>query len=182
MADEVADNPERVRLTDKALTLAEDSLYAGIAAILIVAAGGLLFVAGRDLLTSVGDKDTEGVLHVLDTLLLVFIFVELLYAVRLTLKERQVLVEPFLLVGVLAAIKEIVVLSVEAAAQVSKDPDAFERSVIEIGVLAGLVVALAVSAVLLRRKEREPQEADGGRRGTVAVAAGQHVPVVTPGR
>ncbi len=164
MADEVEDNPERVRLTDKALTLAEDLLYAGIAGILIVAAGGLLFVAGRDLLTSVGDKDTEGVLHVLDTLLLVFIFVELLYAVRLTLKERQVLVEPFLLVGVLAAIKEIVVLSVEAAAQVSKDPDAFERSVIEIGVLAGLVVALALSAVLLRRKEREPQEADNSNR------------------
>jgi uncharacterized membrane protein (DUF373 family) len=96
--------------------------------------------------------------HVLDTLLLVFIFVELLYAVRLTLRERQVLVEPFLLVGVLASIKEIVVLSVEAAEQVTEDPDAFERSLLEIGVLAVLVLGLAVSAMLLRRKEREPEE------------------------
>jgi uncharacterized membrane protein (DUF373 family) len=119
---------------------------------------GLLYVAGRDLVRYWGDERTEGLVHVLDTLLLVFIFVELLYAVRLTLRERQVLVEPFLLVGVLAAIKEIVVLSVEAADQVTDNADAFERSLMEIGVLGVLVVGLAVSAVLLRRKEREPEE------------------------
>jgi MYXO-CTERM domain-containing protein len=71
-----------------------------------------------------------------------------------------VLVEPFLLVGILAAIKEIVVLSVEAAAQVTEEPDAFTRSVTEIGVLGLLVLALAAAAVLLRRKEREPKEQD----------------------
>jgi uncharacterized membrane protein (DUF373 family) len=97
-------------------------------------------------------------LHVLDTLLLVFIFVELLYAVRETLRERQVIVEPFLLVGILAAIKEIVVLSVEAAEQVKENEGAFNRSITEIGVLGLLIVALAASAVLLRRKEREPSE------------------------
>ena len=34
-------------------------------------------------------------IEVLDALLLVFIFVELLYAVRITLKERQIVAEPF---------------------------------------------------------------------------------------
>lgn len=153
------DDPRRIRLLNRVLGIVEDAVYAGVALILAVAASSLLFVAGRDLLDGAGDKDTSGVLHVLDTLLLVFIFVELLYAVRETLRERQVLVEPFLLVGILASIKEIVVLSVEAAKQVTEDPDAFDRSVIELGVLGGLVVALSLSAVLLRRKEREPAEA-----------------------
>lgn len=49
-------------------------------------------------------------------------------------------------------------LSVEAAQQVTNDPSAFDRSVLEIGVLTGLILALSVSAILLRRKEREPDE------------------------
>jgi uncharacterized membrane protein (DUF373 family) len=152
------EQPQRIRYVNRALTYVEDIVYAAVALVLAVSAGGLLWVAGRDTLSSLGDADTEGALHVLDTLLLVFIFVELLYAVRETLRERQVLVEPFLLVGMLAAIKEIVVLSVEAAEQVTEQPDAFGRSVLEIAVLAVLVLALALSAVLLRRKEREPKE------------------------
>jgi uncharacterized membrane protein (DUF373 family) len=158
VADQDEEQPLRIRHVNRALTYVEDVVYAVIALVLSVAAGGLLYVAGRDLVRTLGDEETSGVLHVLDTLLLVFIFVELLYAVRETLRERQVLVEPFLLVGVLAAIKEIVVLSVEAAEQVTEEPDAFTRSILEIGVLAVLIVALAVSAVLLRRKEREPKE------------------------
>lgn len=152
--------PDRVRLFNRAMTLLEDVVYAGIALVLAVGAMGLLVVAARDLLRSWGEQDTAGLVHVLDTLLLVFIFVELLYAVRLTVRERQVLVEPFLLVAVLAAIKEIVVLSVEAADQVTDDPEAFTRSLSEISVLGVLVVLLAVSAYLLRRKEREPAERD----------------------
>jgi uncharacterized membrane protein (DUF373 family) len=155
-AREELEEPTRIVVFNRAMTLVEDVVYAGIALVLSVGAASLLWVAARDLVTSWAE--TDGLVHVLDTLLLVFIFVELLYAVRLTLRERQVLVEPFLLVGVLAAIKEIVVLSVEAAEQVHEDAEAFERSILEIGVLTGLVVVLAVSAYLLRRKEREPEE------------------------
>ena len=150
------EDPQRVVVLNRAMAVVEDVVYAGIALVLSVGAGALLWVAARDLVR--GWADTDGMVHVLDTLLLVFIFVELLYAVRLTLRERQVLVEPFLLVGVLASIKEIVVLSVEAAEQVTEDADAFERSLVEISVLTVLVLALALSAFLLRRKEREPEE------------------------
>lgn len=160
MADPDDDQPRRIEALNWALTAVEDVVYAGIALVLSIAAAGLLYVAGHDLVSTLGDEDSAGVLQVLDTLLLVFIFVELLYAVRLTLKERQVLVEPFLLVGILAAIKEIVVLSVEAAEQVTEEPAAFDRSITEIAVLGLLVLALAASTVLLRRKEREPKEQD----------------------
>jgi len=45
----------------------------------------------------------------------VFIIVELLSAVRVTVLKRELVAEPFLLVGIIASIKEIVVLSVKAA-------------------------------------------------------------------
>ncbi len=94
----------------------------------------------------------------LDALLLVFIFVELLYAVRITLKERQIVAEPFLIAGILVCIKEIIVLSVKAPEDyIDKGPE-FARAMVEIGVLGGLVLVLAAAAVLLRRKEREPEE------------------------
>ena len=93
----------------------------------------------------------------LDTLLLVFILVELLYAVRVTLEERQIVAEPFLIAGILVSIKEIIVLSVKSPGDyLSKGPDA--RAMVEIGRLAGAVVALAGWAVVLRRKQREPEE------------------------
>jgi uncharacterized membrane protein (DUF373 family) len=104
------------------------------------------------------DGDKSSLVEVLDTLLLVFIFVELLYAVRTTLKERQIIAEPFLIAGILASIKEIIVLSVTAAEDYIDEGPQFARAMVEIGVLAGVVVALAVTAVLLRVKEQQPEE------------------------
>jgi hypothetical protein len=65
--------------------------------------------------------------------------------------------EPFLLVGIIASIKEIVVLSVKAAEQVGKGAT-FDDQVMVIGVLGVLVLLLGLSAWLLRLKEREPDE------------------------
>jgi len=84
------------------------------------------------------------------------ILVELLGAVRTTLAERAPLVaEPFLLVGIIAAIKEIVVLSA-----FERDDMPAEDLALQLGVLAGVVLALAIAALLVRRKEREPEEGD----------------------
>ncbi|MDT7731472.1 MAG: hypothetical protein QOK45_1725 [Mycobacterium sp.] len=54
-------------------------------------------------------------IEILDGLLLVFIFVELLYAVRSCMRSHEIVAGPFLIVGILAGTKEIVVLSVAAA-------------------------------------------------------------------
>src|SRR3712207_5058563 len=97
--------------------------------------------------------------ELLDVLLLVFIVVELLFAVRTTVEKRELVAEPFLLVGIIASIKEIVVLSVEAAGVFGSGAE-FRDRIIEIGVLGVLVVLLGVTSYLLRRKEREPDEAE----------------------
>ena len=97
-------------------------------------------------------------IEILDGHLLVFIFVELLYAVRSCLRSHEIVAEPFLIVGILAGIKEIVVLSVEAAALLDKGPD-FSRAVVEIGVLGGVVLVLALAAFVLRERRRDTVDA-----------------------
>lgn len=152
--------PRYVRIGNALLAITEDVIYVGIAVILAVAGGALLVSAGNGLLQLGGDESaSEVVLAVLDTLLLVFIVVELLFAVRVILGKREVVAEPFLIVGIIASIKEIIVLSVEAADVIGKG-DEFQDSMVEIGILGLLVLALAGAAILLRAKEREPQEGD----------------------
>lgn len=156
---EASDEPPRyVRIGNALLAITEDVIYVGIAVLLAVAAGALLVSAASELAEGLTDRGTsEVVLEVLDTLLLVFIVVELLFAVRVILGKREVVAEPFLVVGIIASIKEIIVLSVEAAGYVGKGAK-FEHAIIEVGVLGVLVIILAMAAIILRAKEREPAE------------------------
>ena len=151
--------PQYVRIGNALLAITEDAIYVGIAVLLTVSAGALLISAANGLTGLVDTAASEVVLLVLDQLLLVFIVVELLFAVRVILGKREVVAEPFLVVGIIASIKEIIVLSVEAADYVGKDAK-FIHAIVEVGVLGVLVVVLAGAALMLRAKEREPQEGD----------------------
>ena len=149
----------------RTLEVAENLIYGGIALFLVLSAFALLAIAAKTSWGLVDDFSEIPLLEVLDILLLVFIVVELLFAVRTTVEQRELVAEPFLLVGIIASIKEIVVLSVEAAGVLGKG-EQFRDRVVEIGVLGVLVVLLGVTAFLLRRKEREPDEGDPARSRT----------------
>jgi uncharacterized membrane protein (DUF373 family) len=142
---------------ERVLSWAEDIVYLGIAVLLLLGAITLLVVAADQLLDVFDDFGSDVVVEVLDTLLLVFIVVELLSATRTTLAERELVAEPFLIVGIIASIKEIVVLSVKAADSIGTG-DEFRDQLWEIGVLGVVVALLGGTAWLLRIKEREPPE------------------------
>lgn len=142
--------PSLVRFGDRLLRVAEDIIYVSVAALLAASATVVLYRALLELFRSAQIDRPQALLTVLDELLLVFIFVELLYAVRATLKERQVLVEPFLITGILASIKEIIVLSVKAANEYLGQGPEFARAMVGIGALGFVVLILAVSVILLR--------------------------------
>jgi uncharacterized membrane protein (DUF373 family) len=155
---ETPDPPLAVRAGNRLLSAVEDVIYVGIAILLAGSALVVLFRAGEQLLDKAQESKPDAMLEVLDSLLLVFILVELLYAVRTTLKERQIVAEPFLIAGVLVAIKEIVVLAVKGAGDyLSKGPE-FARAMTEIGVLTAVIAVLATATLVLRRKEEEPPE------------------------
>jgi uncharacterized membrane protein (DUF373 family) len=156
--DTKEDPPVRVSLGNRALVLVEDAIYVSISALLSLGAIVLVVRAAIELVNGALASGPDPLLETLDAILLVFIFVELLYAVRITLKERQIVAEPFLIAGILVCIKEIIVLSVKSANEyIDKGPE-FARAMTEIGLLGGLVLLLAASGVLLRKKEKEPEE------------------------
>jgi uncharacterized membrane protein (DUF373 family) len=143
----------------RTLEIAENVVYGGIATFLVGTALVCLVLAGQTAWGLIADFSEQPILDLLDILLLVFIVVELLFAVRTTVEKRELLAEPFLLVGIIASIKEIVVLSVESAKEVGNGAEFTDR-IIEIGVLGVLVLLLGLTSFLLRRKEREPDEAE----------------------
>jgi uncharacterized membrane protein (DUF373 family) len=151
-----SDSKKTERQTDRWIRLAEDAIYLSVAGLLII--GGLILLgkAGYDLFTKISEGVEEAIKQSLNTLLLVFIVVELLSAVKTTIVERKLLAEPFLLVGMIASIKEIILVTTEVEFRVRGEQ--FERGMIELGLLGGLVLALSVATLMLRRKEREPRE------------------------
>jgi uncharacterized membrane protein (DUF373 family) len=153
MTDWIEDSIERV----------ENVVYLAVAVILFAVAA---VVIGKTVLTF-GDLGSGSVREVaadiLDLLLLIFIVVELLFAVRTTLSRRELVAEPFLLVGIIASIKEIVVLSVKAPDLLGR-PE-FADTLRLMGLLSGTIILLALASWLLRRKEREPSEGANSGHG-----------------
>jgi len=147
------------RFGTRLLELAENVIYAGIATFLVGTALICLALAAKTTWGLTSNFSEQPVLDLLDILLLVFIVVELLFAVRSTVEKRELLAEPFLLVGIIASIKEIVVLSVESAKEVGNGAE-FDDRITEIAVLGVLVLLLGATSWLLRRKEREPDEGE----------------------
>jgi uncharacterized membrane protein (DUF373 family) len=139
--------------TTQSLHMAEDVIYALTALLL---AGGALIVLGvavYHFATDVSKGVEDAIEATLNSLLIVFILVELLAAVRQAIDEHMLVAEPFLLVGILAAIKEMVVVSTFKI-ETQKTSDV----VLKIGVLAAVVIGLAIAILVLRRKVREPEE------------------------
>lgn len=145
--------PLLTRTTNNGLRWAEDVIYALVALTLVACALVVLGDTVYDLARSSDDGLKKAMKSALDSLLIVFILVELLSGVRTTLAERRLVAEPFLLVGIIASIKEVVVVA--AFAETGEDVG---ESMLEVGVLGAVVVGLSLATFLLRRKEREPEE------------------------
>ena len=139
--------------TNQGLHVAEDIVYALTALILVSGAliilGVVVYHFARDASKGV-EKAIEATL---DSLLIVFILVELLAAVRTAISHHELVAEPFLLVGILAAIKEMVVV-----ATFRIDRQKPTDTALKIGVLGAVIIALALATYILRRREREPEE------------------------
>lgn len=131
----------------------EDVFYVAIATALALVGVGLFGYVVYDFVSKMGDGDfTKKILSLLDGLLLVFIITELIHTVRAVIDERVLVAEPFLLVGIVAAIRRLVVVGAEAKDLLGK-PE-FGDAMTEIGILTGTVVLLAFAIFLLRNTEK----------------------------
>ncbi len=142
--------PARVWVA-RVFSAVEDITYVGLG-ILLAGSSFILLASG---LISFGQNLMAGslatnIVSLLDRILLILLVVELLYTVQVSFRERILVPEPFLLVGLIAAIRRVLVLTAELA-HVQDQPDVvFQRFIMELGVLTIMIVALVVSLVLLR--------------------------------
>src|SRR5437868_10452485 len=96
----------------------EDGIYIVVAALLVVAGVVVLSNAVGQLIQDLGHTGlSQLVINVLDNGLLLFIVAELLHTVRATIQERTLVVEPFLIVGLIAGVRRLLVLTAQYAAQ-----------------------------------------------------------------
>jgi uncharacterized membrane protein (DUF373 family) len=139
----------------------------GLLAILLVAATLLALAGAASLIVqNLHDWRTPTqVPGVLNALLVVLLAVEILHTVRISIRSHALVIEPFLVIGLIASIRRILVISLEAAA-LTRDgqwshPGAeavFRASMIELGLVALVVLVLVFAITLLRRSPSLPDE------------------------
>ena len=143
------------KTTTTIFTKIEHWITIGIGAILIVTT--LLLLTGT--LSGVADvarswPSTDNVFLIVDKLLFTLMLVEILHTVRQSIASDQISVEPFLIVGLIACVRRILIVTVEVANQSKGEANMpFDHAMIELGVLGGLVLVLILS-IFLSRKSR----------------------------
>jgi hypothetical protein len=138
---------------------AELGIYSILAVLLSITALATMASAGKLLWDGfIQWSIATETLRVLDQLLLVLMLVEILHTVRISIRSHiLVIIEPFLVVGLIASIRRILVISLEAAALTTggtwttEGASIFRSSMIELGLLGLLILILVVSITLLRR-------------------------------
>jgi uncharacterized membrane protein (DUF373 family) len=132
------------------LEVVEDAIYAIIALFLIGSGSLLMFGAGLYIAQNFNVDAVSihnMIVHVLDETLLVFMVVELLHTVRITLRDHALAAEPFLVVGLIAGVRRILILT---ASTVQSGPQFFVYWV-QLLLLIVLVVAMVVALFIWRR-------------------------------
>ncbi len=150
--------PSRQRLAiAQAFTYVEDFVYLSLA-VLLSACAGLSLVHGTiEFWDLVRGGSLLNIVSVLDRLLLVLMIIELLYTVKVSFREHALTPEPFLIVGLIAATRRVLVLTAQLAVLIEKpDEVVFRNAMFELALLTVMIVALVASLLMLRKRSATP--------------------------
>jgi uncharacterized membrane protein (DUF373 family) len=159
----MADERLRIGLGDL-LGKAEVLIYAVMGVLLFITALAAAVNAGSILWVDIRNWTlASGELGVLDQLLLVLMLVELLHTVSISIRSHILVTEPFLVVGLIASIRRILVITLQAASitkgeWTAENATLFRASMYELALLGLLILILVVSITMLRRSEKGPGE------------------------
>ena len=102
---------------------------------------------------------TRSLFGIVERLLFVLMLVEILHTVRASIQSHELAGEPFLIVGMIAPIRRILVVTLETSDRPTESNAAlgsapsFNHAMIELGVLGVLTLVLAASIYLSRRSK-----------------------------
>ena len=156
-----------VRLSSGAFLTVEHGIMMALGVVLsltaLLALGGAVMQVWDGVLAA---GSAKSLLVIVDRLLFVLMIVEILHTVRVSIRSGELSCEPFLIVGLIASIRRVLVITLETSQNMpgkTVEPgheDAFQAAMTELGVLGGLILVMVVSIYLLRRAR--PRGADPG--------------------
>ena len=166
--DNMVPEPDRaLRVSSAAFLNIEHGIYIAIGVVLSITALIALGSAAVSLWSAMLDWGGGlGLLLIMDRLLFVLMLAEILHTVRVSIRSGTLTCEPFLIVGLIASIRRVLVITLESSQTTTPGKgseggghdQAFQASMIELGVLAGLILVMVVSIYLLRRSPPSPAE------------------------
>src|SRR2546422_7436409 len=122
---------------------AEDTVYVGLGLLLAVTAFALLITEilyfGRYVLTG---TLSENIVFLLDRILLIIILVEVLYTVQVSFRQHILQPEPFLVVGLIAVTRRILVLTAELSKLAQENEKGSGIALFDFGLLTFLLLLL----------------------------------------
>jgi hypothetical protein len=123
-----------------------------IALVLVVLAISLLGLSVSVMIRDMGSGmlGMAGI-EVLNGILLVMMIMEIVYTVTKSLESHLLVAEPFLIIGIIAGIRRIIVITAEGANIQAENPALFRTLLIELALLSGIVLAMAWAVRILRR-------------------------------
>src|SRR5712672_584863 len=159
----------RERFSDN-LGRIEVAIYSMLAVLLALTALVTIGSAGKMLWDALSRWSLPAqTLRVLNELLIVLMLVEILHTVRISIRSHILVTEPFLIVGLIATIRRILVITLNAANLTSTanwandGPAKLRASMVELALLGATVIVLVISIHILR-KSKSPEEEEETRR------------------
>jgi uncharacterized membrane protein (DUF373 family) len=130
----------------------EDVVYVGLGLLL---AGGALFLLGNTIIhvaqSIMSTTFKRIVVELLDQILLIMMIIEVLSTVQVSFREHKLTPEPFLIVGLIAVIRRVLVLTAEFSQPDEFVEAAFQNAMYELALLTALVLSLGLALFLLKK-------------------------------
>jgi len=155
----------------------EHNLYLALGGLLSIVALAALVHVGIDVAASLVAFNENGrLLVIMDHLLFVLMLVEILHTVNVSIRSGSLNAEPFLVVGLIASIRRVLVITLESSNATNGvagggASELFHDSMIELGVLGLLILVMVISIFLLRRAREETEEERAKRSAPAAKSA-----------
>jgi uncharacterized membrane protein (DUF373 family) len=142
--------PDHTRLLERA----EHYIYLAAGYILVIAAAGLLLTAVGEMVHEIMEGSyVKAMVHLLDRVLLALMLAEIIYTVGRITRTQKLETEPFLIVGIIAAIRRMLIITAESAGHVDLTDPFFQAILVELALLAVIIFLLAWAMRLLRDNE-----------------------------
>lgn len=145
----VNNSQESSILPEKFVNILEDVFHGILGIILFLVAIGALFYTVNRLFTT-NPFFPNGMIQVVNDILFIVIILEIIRTVIARFTDGVYQLDKFLIIGVIAAVRHILTVGASLTLGTYKDPEAFNRSLLELGVNAGIVVALVLAIYMSR--------------------------------